>query len=168
MKATELLHRQHQMILQLLRALEGEHHYRLPLLRDLDDQLAQHVADEAGAFVAAVRALGPRAIAAMRHTHGRATEGVARLWARCNDGERFAEEVRSLREALTRLIAREETELLAPVERNWDEARLVALGDRLAARTPPPPAGDSAPDSIGVEDGEDGENHGAPRVPREA
>jgi hypothetical protein len=142
MKATELLHRQHQMLLQLLNALELERYYRLPLLRELRQQLAQHVADEAGEFAAAVRVVGPRALATMRKTHALAYEGIERLADAIDDPPRFIEEVRGLQRALARMIHREETELLARVEREIDDRVLEALGDSIARTPVPPPMSD--------------------------
>ncbi|MDB4993311.1 MAG: hypothetical protein JWM74_743 [Myxococcaceae bacterium] len=132
MKATELLHRQHRLILQLLNDLELERHYRLPLLRELEERLHEHIALEEGVFLERVRGVLRRGVWLMRETHANALDGIRCLMDLRDDVEAFPVAVASFRASLAAGIEREEREVFHALEAALAVLELEQLAETMS------------------------------------
>jgi hypothetical protein len=129
------------MILRLLNDLELERHYRLPLLREVEERLREHIALEEGVFLESVRGVLPSGVWLMRHTHATAIEACVRLMDLKDDPEAFAVAVGSFRASLATGIEREEREVFRALEEGLTARELELLGDQMIRVGPPPASG---------------------------
>ena len=134
MKATTLLKRQHKQTLAVLKKLESGRATAGPLLTELADMLAAHMAIEQELFYPAVRELKEGLIAEAFEEHAVAEFALKRLLATDPDQEAFSARVVTLKELLQHHIEEEEEELFPKVEKKLDAARLDELGAQMKER----------------------------------
>jgi hypothetical protein len=120
------------MILQLLNDLELERHYRLPLLRELEERLHEHIALEEGVLLERVRGVFRRGVWLMRDTHANALDGIQSLMDLRDDPEAFPVAVASLRASLSEGIEREEREVFHALEAGLAAPELEQLAETMS------------------------------------
>jgi hypothetical protein len=124
------------MILRLLNDLELERHYRVPLLREFEQRLREHVALEEGVFMESVRAVVRSGVWLLRDTHAEALDGLGLLIELREDPAAFVLAVRSYRSSVAEGIEREETEVFRVLEAGLTDRDLERLTDQMNQRGP--------------------------------
>jgi hemerythrin-like domain-containing protein len=130
MKATALLKKQHRDVKAMFKKLESGREDREPLLRELADSLAAHMAIEQTIFYPAIRSLKLKEdlISESFEEHAVAELALKRLLAIAPDDDSFKAKVTTLKELIEHHVEEEEEELFPAVEKKLAAADLEALG----------------------------------------
>lgn len=134
MKATSLLSTQHRKVEALFKKLENGRVDFEPVLTELADSLAAHMAIEQEIFYPTVKAIAPDLVNESFEEHAVAELELKRLLATDHEDEAFRARVTTLKELIAHHVEEEEQELFPKVEKKLDEDQLAALGKRMKAR----------------------------------
>lgn len=134
MKATTLLTRQHRTVASIFKKLEGGKGDPAPLLDQLSNALAAHMAIEQEIFYPAIRAVDEDLVMEAFEEHAIAEISLKRLLATSTDDPAFLARVTTCKELIEHHVEEEEEELFPKVEKRLGEAKLAELGERMKAR----------------------------------
>lgn len=133
MKATSLLEKQHRKVESLFKQLESGKSEPAPLLAELANELAAHMAIEQESFYPAVRQVKEDLILESYEEHAIAELALKRLLATDPEDISFKARVTTLKELIQHHVEEEEEELFPKVEEAIDEKRLTELGKEMKA-----------------------------------
>src|SRR4051794_26074876 len=111
MKATTLLQRQHNQVKAIFKKLEGGREQPAPLLEELANSLAAHMAIEQDIFYPAVRAIDEDMVLESLEEHALAEIALKRLLDTSPDDASFAARVTATRELIEHHVKEEEEDL---------------------------------------------------------
>ncbi len=134
MKATALLQSQHRKVEALLKKLESGRSEAGPLLEDLADNLAAHMAIEQELFYPRVKEVDADLVNESYEEHSVAELALKRLLATDPEDDSFSARVTTLKELIEHHVEEEEQELFPSVEEQIDEDELAQLGKIMKAR----------------------------------
>lgn len=134
MKATSLLEKQHRTVEAIFKKLEAGKSDPAPLLEQLSNALAAHMAIEQEIFYPAVRRVDEDLVLEAFEEHSLAEIGLKRLLATDPGHASFAARVTACRELIEHHVEEEETELFPEVEEQLGDAKLMELGKLMKAR----------------------------------
>jgi hemerythrin superfamily protein len=134
MKATDLLEKQHRKVEALFKKLEGGRSEAAPLLEELANDLAGHMAIEQEIFYPAVKEIDEDLVLESFEEHSLAEIGLKRLLATSPDDKAFKARVTTLKELILHHVEEEEKELFPKVDKKLGDERLNELGKRMKAR----------------------------------
>jgi hemerythrin-like domain-containing protein len=133
MKATSLLEKQHRKVEGIFKKLEAGKEDPKPLLQELADDLAAHMAIEQDLFYPAVKSVDEDVIGEAFEEHAVAEIALRRLLATDPSDESFQAKVTTLKELIEHHVEEEEEELFPKVEKALDKEALSILGDEMKA-----------------------------------
>ncbi|WP_437607271.1 hemerythrin domain-containing protein [Sorangium sp. So ce834] len=133
MKATSLLEKQHRKVESIFKQLESGKSDPAPLLAELANELAAHMAIEQESFYPAVRQIKEDLILESYEEHAIAELALKRLLSTDPEDISFKARVTTLKELIQHHVEEEEEELFPKVEEAIDEKRLMELGKELKA-----------------------------------
>ena len=133
MKATSLLEKQHRKVESLFKQIESGKSEPAPLLAELANELAAHMAIEQESFYPAVRQVKEDLILESYEEHAIAELALKRLLATDPEDISFKARVTTLKELIQHHVEEEEEELFPKVEEAIDEKRLTELGKEMKA-----------------------------------
>jgi hemerythrin-like domain-containing protein len=133
MKATNLLEKQHRKVEAIFKKLESGRSAPAPLLRELADSLAAHMAIEQEIFYPAIRSLKEDLVAESFEEHAVAELALKRLLSTAPSGDSFEAKVTTLKELIQHHVEEEEDDLFPAVEKKIEAARLETLGNEMKA-----------------------------------
>lgn len=131
MKATTLLERQHRKVEAIFKKLESGRSNPEPLLTELADDLAAHMAIEHRFFYPVARRIDESLILESFEEHALAEIALKRLLATDPQDPSFKARVTALKELIEHHVEEEEEELFPKVEKKVDEHELLALGKEM-------------------------------------
>jgi hemerythrin-like domain-containing protein len=134
MKATALLTSQHRKVEALFKKLENDRVPFEPVLAELADSLAAHMAIEQEIFYPAIKKIDPDLVNESFEEHAVAELELKRLLATDHDDEAYAARVTTLKELIEHHVEEEEEELFAKVEKKLDDEQLENLGKAMKER----------------------------------
>jgi iron-sulfur cluster repair protein YtfE (RIC family) len=134
MKATALLEKQHRKVETIFKKLEAGKSAPAPLLEELANDLAAHMAIEQELFYPAVQAVDPDVVAEAYEEHALAELALKRLLATPPEAEAFKPRVVALKELIMHHVKEEETDLFPRVEKEIEADDLNELGKRMKTR----------------------------------
>jgi hemerythrin superfamily protein len=134
MKATSLLVKQHRQVKALFKKLESGRSPKKPLLAELADTLAGHMAIEQDIFYPAVRAIDEDLVDEGYEEHALAEIALKRLLATDPRDDAFDARVTATKELIEHHVKEEEKTLFPKVEKRLGEEKLKALGKVMQAR----------------------------------
>lgn len=136
MKATALLESQHRKVEALFKKLENGRSDAGPLLEELADNLAAHMAIEQEIFYPRVKDVDADLVNESYEEHAVAELALKRLLTTDPDAdeESFMARVTTLKELIEHHVEEEEQELFPTVEDKVDEDELAQLGKSMKAR----------------------------------
>jgi iron-sulfur cluster repair protein YtfE (RIC family) len=135
MKATTLLERQHSHVKTLFHKLESKR-MRIdpaPVLEELANALAAHMAIEQRLFYPAIREVDEDLVFESLEEHALAEIALKRLLATSPDDPSFHARVTATKELIEHHVKEEEEDLFPKVEKALDEDALADLGKRMKA-----------------------------------
>ena len=132
MKATSLLESQHRKVEALFKKLESGRSEPEPLLEDLANSLAAHMAIEQDIFYPAIKEVDEEVVNESYEEHSLAEVALKRLLAA--DEETFQAKLTALKELIEHHVTEEEEELFPEVEKTLEEGMLDQLGKAMKAR----------------------------------
>lgn len=133
MKATSLLESQHRKVEALFKKLEAGRLEPEPLLEELANNLAAHMAIEQEIFYPAIKELDEDTVNESYEEHSLAEVALKRLLSASGD-ESFKARLTALKELIEHHVTEEEEELFPEVESTLDEKMLDQLGKTMKAR----------------------------------
>jgi hemerythrin-like domain-containing protein len=134
MNATSLLKTQHRKVEALFKKLEGGRSDPQPVLEELANSLAAHMAIEHEFFYPAVKEVDEDLINESYEEHSLAEVALKRLLATDPEDEAFDARVTALKELIEHHVKEEEEELFPEVEKALEEATLANLGKLMKPR----------------------------------
>lgn len=134
MKATSLLEKQHRKVEAEFKKLESGRSDPAPILLELANDLAAHMAIEQEIFYPAIREVDEKLVLESYEEHSLAEVALKRLLATDLEDEAFAARVTAAKELIEHHVKEEEEDLFPHVEKVIDEARLIELGKEMKAR----------------------------------
>jgi hemerythrin-like domain-containing protein len=134
MNATSLLQAQHRKVEALFKKLEGGRSDPAPLLEELANSLAAHMAIEQNIFYPAIKEADADLINEAFEEHAVAELALKRLLATDPEAEEFQARVTTLKELIEHHVEEEEEELFPKVEKTFEEDSLEELGKLMKAR----------------------------------
>jgi len=134
MKATALLETQHRKVEALFKKLENGRSDPRPVLEELANSLAAHMAIEQEIFYPKVKEVDPDVINESYEEHAVAELALKRLLMTGPEEESFMARVTTLKELIEHHVQEEEEELFPAVEKKVDEDELNQLGKAMKAR----------------------------------
>jgi len=134
MKATSLLESQHRKVEALFKKLEGGRSDPAPLLEELANSLAAHMAIEQEIFYPRIKEVESDLVNESYEEHAVAELALKRLLATDPDEEAFQARVTTLKELIEHHVEEEEQELFPKVEKAMEESDLAQLGKAMKAR----------------------------------
>jgi hemerythrin-like domain-containing protein len=134
MKATALLEKQHRHVEAIFKKLESGHSDPQPLLEDLANSLAAHMAIEQEIFYPAIREIDEDMVRESFEEHALAEIALKRLLATDHEDPSFQARVTATMELIKHHVSEEEEELFPEVEKELDDDELAELGKRMKAR----------------------------------
>lgn len=134
MKATALLQSQHRKVEALLKKLENGRSDAGPVLEELADNLAAHMAIEQELFYPRIKEIDADLVNESYEEHAVAELALKRLLTTDPDDESFKARVTTLKELIEHHVEEEEEELFPTVEEKVDEDDLAQLGKEMKAR----------------------------------
>jgi hemerythrin superfamily protein len=134
MNATSLLQAQHRKVEALFKKLEGGRSDPAPLLEELANSLAAHMAIEQDIFYPAIKEADADLINEAFEEHAVAELALKRLLATDPEAEEFQARVTTLKELIEHHVEEEEEELFPKVEKAFEEDSLEELGKVMKAR----------------------------------
>jgi len=135
MKATALLQSQHRKVEALFKKLENGRSDPSPILEELANNLAAHMAIEQEIFYPRVMQVDAEVVNESFEEHAVAELALKRLLAaEQDDEETFMARVTTLKELIEHHVEEEEQELFPDVEEKIEEDELAQLGKTMKAR----------------------------------
>ena len=134
MKATSLLESQHRKVEALFKKLEGGRSDPAPLLEELANSLAAHMAIEQEIFYPRIKEVESDLVNESYEEHAVSELALKRLLATDPDEEAFQARVTTLKELIEHHVEEEEQELFPKVEKAMEESDLAQLGKAMKAR----------------------------------
>ncbi len=134
MKATSLLEKQHRTVEAIFKKLESGKSDPSPLVEQLANALAAHMAIEQEIFYPAVREVDEDLVLEAFEEHSIAEIGIKRLLATDPKHASFSARVTTCKELIEHHVEEEEQELFPKVEKKLGEAKLLELGKAMKAR----------------------------------
>jgi len=134
MKATSLLSSQHRKVEALFKKLENGRADHGPVLQELANSLAAHMAIEQELFYPAVKEVDSEMIDESFEEHALAELALKRLIATDHEENEFNARVVALKELIEHHVEEEEQELFPKIEKHLDEEELDELGKQMKAR----------------------------------
>ncbi len=134
MKATTLLTRQHRKVEGVFKKLENGRGDPLPLLEELANDLAAHMAIEQEIFYPAVKAVDEDLVMEAFEEHSLAELALKRLLGTDPADASFAARVTATKELIEHHVKEEEEDLFPAVEKKLGEARMLELGKAMKTR----------------------------------
>ena len=131
MNATSLLERQHRKVEALFKKLESGRSDPGPVLEELANSLAAHMAIEQEIFYPAIREVDSDVVNESYEEHSLAEVALKRLLATDPDDEMFSARVTALKELIEHHVEEEEQELFPEVEKALGEDTLNNLGKSM-------------------------------------
>lgn len=131
MKATSLLESQHRKVEALFKKLESGRSDPEPVLEELANSLAAHMAIEQDIFYPAIKEVDEDVVNESYEEHSLAEVALKRLLAA--DEETFTAKLTALKELIEHHVKEEEEELFPEVEKTIDEDMLAQLGKAMKA-----------------------------------
>ncbi|AGP40727.1 hypothetical protein SCE1572_43335 [Sorangium cellulosum So0157-2] len=128
-----MLEKQHRKVESIFKQLESGKAEPAPLLAELANELAAHMAIEQESFYPAVRQIKEDLILESYEEHAIAELALKRLLATDPEDISFKARVTTLKELIQHHVKEEEEELFPKVEEAVDEKRLMELGKELKA-----------------------------------
>ena len=120
MNATSLLQAQHRKVEALFKKLEGGRSDPAPLLEELANSLAAHMAIEQDIFYPAIKEADADLINEAFEEHAVAELALKRLLATDPEAEEFQARVTTLKELIEHHVEEEEEELFPKVEKAFE------------------------------------------------
>lgn len=133
MKATSLLEKQHRKVETLFKKLESGKTEAEPLLDELSNDLAAHMAIEQNIFYPAIREIEPDLVSESFQEHAVAEIALKRLRLTDPQDPTFQAKVVTLKELIEHHVEEEEEELFPKVEKALGAERLNALGAKMSS-----------------------------------
>jgi hemerythrin-like domain-containing protein len=134
MNATSLLKSQHRKVEALFKKLESGRSDPQPVLEELADSLAAHMAIEQEIFYPAIRQVDSEMVNESYEEHSLAEVALKRLRATDPEDEAFHARVTALKELIEHHVEEEEQELFPEVEKALEELTLSNLGKTMKKR----------------------------------
>jgi iron-sulfur cluster repair protein YtfE (RIC family) len=134
MKATTLLQRQHTKVKAIFKKLEGGRSNAAPLLEQLANDLAAHMAIEQDIFYPAIKSIDEDLVRESFEEHSLAELALKRLLACDPKDPSFAAHVTATKELIMHHVKEEEEDMFPKVEKKLKEEKLNELGDAMKAR----------------------------------
>jgi hypothetical protein len=134
MKATDLLEKQHRKVEAIFRKLEGGRAEAEPLLIELANNLAAHMAIEQEIFYPAVAKVDDELVSESYEEHSLAEVALKRLLETDTEDEAFKARVIATKELIQHHVEEEEQELFKKVRKAFKEDELERLGKAMKAR----------------------------------
>lgn len=134
MKATSLLEKQHRKVEGIFKKLEGGSSDPEPLLTELANDLAAHMAIEQEIFYPAIREVDEKLILESYEEHSLAEVALKRLLGTDPEDESFDARVVATKELIKHHVEEEEGEMFPKVEKALGEEKLAELGKLMKAR----------------------------------
>jgi iron-sulfur cluster repair protein YtfE (RIC family) len=131
---TILLTTQHEKVKAIFARLEKGRRPAGPLLEELANNLAAHMAIEQDIYYPAVKAVDEDLVLESYEEHSLAELGLKRLLATSPDDESFKARVTAVKELIEHHVEEEEDELFPEADKKLDAATLAALGKNMKAR----------------------------------
>jgi hemerythrin-like domain-containing protein len=131
---TALLEKQHRKVEGIFKKLEGGRSDAAPLLRELADNLAAHMAIEQEIYYPAVKKIDADLVLESYEEHSLAELGLKRLLATSPKDEAFEARVTAVKELIEHHVEEEEEDLFPRVDRKLGREALAALGDSMEER----------------------------------
>jgi len=129
-----LLSSQHRKVEALFKKLENGRVEPGPVLEELANSLAAHMAIEQEIFYPAIKSIDPDVVNESYEEHALAELELKRLLSTNPEDEAFQARVTTLKELIEHHVEEEEEELFAAVEKKLEEDRLAELGKAMKAR----------------------------------
>ena len=131
---TALLESQHRKVETLFKKLEGGRSAPGPVLEELSNRLAAHMAIEQEIYYPAVKQVKKDLVLESYEEHSLAELGLKRLLATNANHESFDARVTACKELIEHHVEEEEEELFPSVDKNVDIDELTAMAKRMKAR----------------------------------
>lgn len=131
MNATSLLERQHRKVEALFKKLESGRSDPGPVLEELANSLAAHMAIEQDIFYPAIREVDSDMVNESYEEHSLAEVALKRLLATDPEDEAFQARVTALKELIEHHVEEEEQELFPEVAKALGEDTLNTLGKTM-------------------------------------
>jgi len=133
-KATALLSSQHRKVEALFKKLENGRVEPGPVLEELANSLAAHMAIEQELFYPAIKSIDADVVNESYEEHALAELELKRLLSTDPEDEAFQARVTTLKELIEHHVEEEEEELFPAVEKKVGDERLAELGKAMKAR----------------------------------
>jgi hemerythrin-like domain-containing protein len=134
MKATDLLEKQHRKVEAIFRKLEGGRVEPEPLLIELANNLAAHMAIEQEIFYPAVAKVDEDMVSEAYEEHSLAEVAIKRLLETDTEHEAFKARVIAAKELIQHHVEEEEQELFKKVRKALKDEQLEQLGKAMKSR----------------------------------
>ena len=131
---TALLEKQHRKVEGIFKKLEGGRADPGPLVTELANDLAGHMAIEQDLYYPAVKKVDPSLVLESYEEHSIAELALKRLLATSPKHEAFKARVTTLQELIQHHVEEEEGDLFPHVDKKLDAATLATLGEQMKAR----------------------------------
>ena len=131
---TRLLEAQHRKVEAIFKKLEKGRLEAGPLLEELSNSLAAHMAIEQDIYYPAVRKVKEDLILESYEEHSLAELGLKRLLATAPDAPSFAARVTACKELIEHHVEEEEEELFPAVDKKIDASELATMAKLMKAR----------------------------------
>lgn len=131
---TRLLEAQHRKVEAIFKKLEKGRVEAAPLLEELSNSLAAHMAIEQEIYYPAVKEVNEDLVLESYEEHSLAELGLKRLLATSPDHESFTARVVACKELVEHHVEEEEEELFPAVDKELEEAALSAMAKQMKAR----------------------------------
>lgn len=131
---TKLLESQHRKVEAIFKKLEGGRSPAKPLLDELANSLAAHMAIEQDIYYPAVKEVKEDLVMESYEEHSLAELGLKRLLATDPGDDAFDARVTACKELIEHHVEEEEEELFPSVDRNVDADELAAMAKTMKAR----------------------------------
>ena len=134
MQATALLEKQHRKVESIFKKLESAKSSPTPLLEELANDLAAHMAIEQELFYPAIQGVDPDMVAESFEEHAIAELALKRLLATSPESEQWKARVTTLKELISHHVEEEEKELFPKVKKRLEADYLTDLGKQMKKR----------------------------------
>jgi iron-sulfur cluster repair protein YtfE (RIC family) len=131
---TVLLEKQHLVVKALFKKLENGRSPAAPLLEQLSNNLAAHMAIEQDIYYPAVKQIKEDLVFESYEEHSLAELGLKRLLGTPSDDETFQAKVTACKELIEHHVEEEEEELFPAVDRKLSAETLASLAKEMKAR----------------------------------
>jgi hypothetical protein len=131
---TSLLIKQHEKVKAIFARLERGRKPAAPLLEELANNLAAHMAIEQELYYPAVKSVDPDLVLESYEEHSLAELGLKRLLATAPDDESFKSRVTAVKELIEHHVEEEQDDLFPRVDRKVDDEVLASLARQMKAR----------------------------------